>query len=58
MLKKDYLNRLVDKRLDFYLSTFGAVCVEGPKLSENDLRSLDPNEKEKSRNSRVHGPEF
>ena len=26
-----YLSRLVDKRLDFYLSTFGAVCVEGPK---------------------------
>ena len=26
-----YLKRLVDSRLDFYLSTFGAVCVEGPK---------------------------
>ena len=26
-----YKPRLVDKRLDFYLSTFGAVCVEGPK---------------------------
>ena len=31
MIKKGYLNRLVDQRLDFYLSTFGAVCVEGPK---------------------------
>ena len=31
-MKKDlYRSRLVDKRLDFYLSTFGAVCVEGPK---------------------------
>ncbi|MDD2456289.1 MAG: DUF4143 domain-containing protein [Kiritimatiellae bacterium] len=26
-----YRPRLIDKRLDFYLSTFGAVCVEGPK---------------------------
>lgn len=31
MDKKLYRNRLLDKRLDFYLSTFGAVCVEGPK---------------------------
>ena len=31
MIKNGYLSRLVDKRLDFYLSTFGAVCVEGPK---------------------------
>ena len=26
-----YRPRLIDKKLDFYLSTFGAVCVEGPK---------------------------
>ena len=31
MNKDLYRSRLVDKRLDFYLSTFGAVCVEGPK---------------------------
>ena len=31
MDRKLYRNRLADKRLDFYLSTFGAVCVEGPK---------------------------
>ena len=30
-IKERYRPRLVDKRLDFYLSTFGAVCVEGPK---------------------------
>ena len=31
MDRKLYRDRLADKRLDFYLSTFGAVCVEGPK---------------------------
>ena len=31
MDRKRYLSRLVDRRLDLYLSTFGAVCVEGPK---------------------------
>ena len=29
--KNRYKPRIADKRLDFYLSTFGAVCVEGPK---------------------------
>ena len=28
---KRYRKRLIDKTLDFYLSTFGAVCLEGPK---------------------------
>lgn len=27
----DYRQRLIDRKLDVYLSTFGAVCVEGPK---------------------------
>ena len=31
MDKNDYRARLIDNRLNFYLSTFGAVCVEGPK---------------------------
>ena len=31
MDKNRYKPRIADKRLDFYLSTFGAVCVEGPK---------------------------
>ena len=31
MEKNDYLPRVIDARLDEYLQTFGAVCVEGPK---------------------------
>jgi len=31
MDKKLYHKRIADKRLEFYLQTFGAVCVEGPK---------------------------
>ena len=31
MDRERYRPRLVDTRLDLYLSTFGAVCVEGPK---------------------------
>ena len=31
MNRFDYRARLIDKKLDLYLSTFGAVCVEGPK---------------------------
>ena len=31
MLRNGYKPRLVDQVLDFYLETFGAVCVEGPK---------------------------
>ena len=31
MDRNRYKPRIADKRLDFYLSTFGAVCVEGPK---------------------------
>ena len=31
MEQKNYLPRIVDKQLQEYLQTFGAVCVEGPK---------------------------
>lgn len=31
MKKSEYRPRIVDKQLEEYLSTFGAVCVEGPK---------------------------
>jgi len=31
MQRDEYKPRLIDKRLDFYLQTFGAVCVQGPK---------------------------
>ena len=28
---KDYMSRIIDRQLQTYLETFGAVCVEGPK---------------------------
>lgn len=31
MKRQDYRPRIIDKALQEYLSTFGAVCVEGPK---------------------------
>ena len=31
MDKSKYRQRLIDPKVDFYLSTFGAVCIEGPK---------------------------
>ena len=32
MLKpKEYKPRLIEKHLDEYLNSFGAVCIEGPK---------------------------
>ena len=36
MNRFDYKPRLIDKKLDLYLSTFGAVCVEGPKVGFYD----------------------
>ena len=31
MDKRDYRPRIIDKKMEEYLSAFGAVCVEGPK---------------------------
>lgn len=31
MKKSDYRPRVIDRRVDEYLSAFGAVCIEGPK---------------------------
>lgn len=31
MSKNDYKPRIVDKRVEEYLQTFGAICIEGPK---------------------------
>lgn len=31
MKENGYMPRIIDKKLDEYLNTFGAVCVEGPK---------------------------
>ena len=52
MNKSDYKPRIVDKRVEEYLQTFGAVCIEGPKWcgktwtslyhSESDIRLGDP----------------
>ena len=40
MEKNDYLPRVIDARLDEYLQTFGAVCVEGPKWCGKTWTSL------------------
>ena len=52
MNKNDYKPRIVDKRVEEYLQTFGAICIEGPKWcgktwtslyhSESDIRLGDP----------------
>lgn len=31
MQENNYLPRIIDKQVDSYLQTFGAVCIEGPK---------------------------
>lgn len=31
MEKEQYMPRIIDKKVDEYLKTFGAVCIEGPK---------------------------
>lgn len=31
MDRKDYMPRIIDRQIQTYLETFGAVCVEGPK---------------------------
>ena len=30
-MDKKYRKRLIDSKVDLYLSTFGAACIEGPK---------------------------
>lgn len=52
MNKSDYKPRIVDKIVEEYLQTFGAICIEGPKWcgktwtslyhSESDIRLGDP----------------
>ncbi len=39
--KKDYINRLVDKKIEEYLSIFGAVSIEGPKWCGKTWASLN-----------------
>lgn len=31
MDKQDYIPRIIDKKIDEYLESFGALCIEGPK---------------------------
>ena len=31
MDKQNYLTRIIDSKIDKYLKTFGAICIEGPK---------------------------
>ena len=40
MNQKDYMPRLIDKRIENMLSTFGAVCIEGPKWCGKTWTSL------------------
>ena len=38
---RKYIPRLIDKKVDDYLSVFGAVCIEGPKWCGKTLTSLN-----------------
>ena len=31
MEKQDYMPRIIDKKIEYHLKAFGAVCIEGPK---------------------------
>lgn len=39
--KKEYIDRLVDKKIEQYLSVFGAVSIEGPKWCGKTWASLN-----------------
>ena len=39
--KKEYIDRLVDKKIDDYLSIFGAISIEGPKWCGKTWASLN-----------------
>lgn len=39
--KKEYINRLVDKKIEEYLEIFGAVSIEGPKWCGKTWASLN-----------------
>ena len=38
--KKEYIDRLIDKKIEEYLSVFGAVSIEGPKWCGKTCTSL------------------
>lgn len=31
MEKQDYMPRIIDKKIEYHLKAFGAVCIEGSK---------------------------
>ena len=39
--KKEYIERLVDKKIEKYLNVFGAVSIEGPKWCGKTWASLN-----------------
>ena len=39
--KEEYVDRLVDKKIEDYLSIFGAVSIEGPKWCGKTWASLN-----------------
>ncbi|MBS5855110.1 MAG: hypothetical protein KIC56_07900 [Clostridium sp.] len=39
--KKEYIDRLVDKKIEEYLYVFGAVSIEGPKWCGKTWASLN-----------------
>ena len=39
--KKEYMNRLIDKKIEDYLSVFGAISIEGPKWCGKTWTSLN-----------------
>lgn len=41
MQKKEYKNRLVDKKIEEYLEIFGAISIEGPKWCGKTWASLN-----------------
>ena len=39
--KEDYKERLIDKKINLYLSVFGAISIEGPKWCGNTWTGLN-----------------
>lgn len=39
MNDSEYLPRIIDEKVEFYLKTFGAVCIEGPKWTGKTMTS-------------------
>lgn len=44
LIKKDYIKRLMDEKLEKYLKIFGAVSIEGPKWCGKTWTALNHSE--------------